>query len=111
MEAATQAGAVKLGTTKAADVCAPDSLWSTASHAATTKSAGNMSAAESSAEMGASESAAATMTTTTMAGGQGIRSHCNTERHGGDDEYGLSCGGLVLDVLNEGHRVFSAGSG
>jgi hypothetical protein len=55
VEAAAQAGAVKLGTTKAAHVCARESLRSTA-RAATTKLAGNVSGAESTGDMGPSES-------------------------------------------------------
>jgi hypothetical protein len=105
-------------------------------HMTTTKSAGNMSTAEPTADMCTSESAAAKSATnmptaesaadvatsesapsmtaaapTTMAGGKGVRSHRNTERYGGDEDHGVSCHGLLPDVLNVGHGISSAAPG
>jgi hypothetical protein len=75
VEAAARAGAVKLGTTKAAHACASGSTQVIAAYAATTKSATNMSTAESTARV-----AATNMSTAGSAGASECVAHvCASE--------------------------------
>jgi hypothetical protein len=110
VEAAAQMGAVKLRTTKAANVCASESPRRTATqvtstHVAATKSGTTMSAAESTAHVAATGESAATMSTAKSAahvaaaepGRKGVCSNRYTERDGGEKDHGLARDGLLLD--------------
>jgi hypothetical protein len=95
VEAAAQAGAMKLAATKVAHACAPKSSQGAAANVAAAKSTAHMAASESAAtaHVAASESAA-----TAAPGGHGVRPGCRAECDDSEEDDGPACDGLLPDA-------------
>jgi hypothetical protein len=103
VEAAAQAGAMKLAATKAAHACAPKSSHGAAANVAAAKSTTYMSTTESTAHVAASESAATAHVAASesaaaaVPGGHGVRPGCRAECDDGEEDHGPACDGLLPD--------------